>query len=137
MTAMSDTAFLERRRVSSPTRRLGEIDGASGRSSLGMGGREAGWLGLATIRIPVTRANRAVLREMRARELALWDEEASGTSSTGSSRVNVPREDRESQVILLLLAGAALALWLQAATAAVRFVEGWEAFRGWVTAMIG
>lgn len=94
-------------------------------------------MGLATIRIPVTRANRAVLREMRARELALWDEEASGTSSTGSSRVNVPREDRESQVILLLLAGAALALWLQAATAAVRFVEGWEAFRGWVTAMIG
>jgi hypothetical protein len=74
---------------------------------------------------------------MRARELALWDEEASETSSTGSARVNVPREDRESQVVLLLLAGAALALWLQAATAAVRFVEGWETFRGWVTAMIG
>jgi hypothetical protein len=102
-----------------------------------MGGRQAGWLGLAPIRIPVTRANRAVLRELRARELALWDEGASGAASTGSNRVTVPREDRESQVILLVLGAAGLALWLQSATAAVRFVEGWETFRRWVTAMIG
>jgi hypothetical protein len=69
--------------------------------------------------------------------LALWDEGAQGNPDKVSSRLNVPREDRESQFILLVLGAAGLALWLQSATAAVRLVEGWETFRGWVTAMIG
>jgi len=97
------------------------------------------WAGLnvAPIRIPVTRANQAVLRELRARELALWDEETPDGDGGVPNRVELPREDRESQVILLVLGAAALALWIQAATAAVRFLEGWEAFRVWVAALLG
>lgn len=114
---MSDTAILEWRRA-----------------------RDSGLrtrLGVPAIRIPVTRENRAVLRELRARELALWEGPASGSSGAVSNRVEVPQEDRESLAILLLLGGAALALWLQAATAAVRFVEGWDLFRGWLASVLG
>jgi len=83
---------------------------------------------VSPIRIPVTRENRAALRLLRAKELEIWDT----TRGPTSGRVEVPKEDRESQLILLLLAAAAAALWLQATSAAVGFVDGWEGFRVWV-----
>lgn len=94
-----------------------------------------GW-DLPPIRIPVTPANQSVLRELRARELALWEGDAAAGAESVSHRLQVPRDDRESQVILLLLGGAALALWLQATTAAVRFVDGWETFVAWVEGVL-
>lgn len=136
---MSDTAFLERRRVRSSGLRTRGTGRGFGRGLTPGAGGLVSWPGseVDPIRIPVIPENQTVLRELRARELALWDRSAPGGGDPVSNRVDVPKDDRESQVILLILGGAALALWLQATTAAVQFVEGWEAFRGWVSAILG
>lgn len=125
---MSDTEILEWRLARS---RPGERERATSGAAGGIAG-----LKVPSIRMPVTAANREALREMRARELSLWEDSFTGRRGTPANRVEMPKEDRESQMILLVLAGAALALWLQTASAAVEFVERWETFRalveGWV-----
>lgn len=130
MAGMSETDFLERKGRRPGEGGWGEFRPVCGRSAKpGVGDAKPGIApGLLPIRIPVTRENRSALRVLRARELELWE----ATQGTVSGRVEVPREDRESLVILLVLGAVALALWLQATSAAVGFMEGWEGFRVWV-----
>lgn len=114
--------------------------GARGESCPPGGGRalsRGGERGCESVRIPVTPENREVLRSMRARELATWEAATGGAGVQATGRLELPRPDRESQWILLLLAGTGLGLWLQATTAAIRFLEGWEEFRAWIEASVG
>ena len=127
---MSETEFLERKGRQPSGTGHGRFTAGSRRDANREGeGSKAGlFRAVSPIRIPVTRENRSALRLLRAKELEIWD----ATNGPISGRVEVPKEDRESQFILLLLAAAAAALWLQATSAAVGFVEGWEGFRSWV-----
>ncbi|MBL9127367.1 MAG: hypothetical protein JNL97_06960 [Verrucomicrobiales bacterium] len=85
----------------------------------------------------MTPENRGVLRELRARELALWEDAPGDAGASPRGSLETPREDRESQLILMLLGATALAIWLHTTVAAMRFVEGWDSFRGWIAAIVG
>ncbi len=125
---MSDTAFLERDSSggcgSGP--QAGEGDDGCGSA--------AGWRRVPSVRIPVTPENRAMLREMRARELAGWE----GDVEVGGGVEGMwPREARETQGLLVLFGAAAVAFALQATPLVGRVMEVWEWVRGLVLAGLG
>ncbi len=138
---MSDTAFFERRWSADNERWQGEGDpevrGGRGPGPGRDSGSQGGEAGLPPIRIPVTPKNQAMLRELRARELALWEESMPDGVFEIPIRWEEPRPDRESRLILVLLGGGALALWLQASSMAVQLVAGWDRFRGWLELILG
>ena len=108
---MSETAFLERSSLT-PWNEGGDLTrggAARGKSLPKESLLSAKGFGRPPIRIPVIPENRGVLRELRARELALWDGQELVRDEEVGNRVDAGREDRESQLILLLLGGAALA----------------------------
>ncbi len=82
-----------------------------------------------TIRIPVTRANRARLRHLRALELGPWIDSGLASHSPTSKRSDPPAPDRESQVIVLVLATAALAMLVQSTPVVAAFLDRWGIFR--------
>jgi hypothetical protein len=87
------------------------------------------------IRIPVIPENRERLRKLRARELEVWGEEATGAEER-PGYLNPP-PDREGAWVLLLLGGVAAGALLQSSTWLLAFVEQWERFRSLVQSMVG
>ncbi|MGE3311722.1 MAG: hypothetical protein AB7O66_17280 [Limisphaerales bacterium] len=137
---MSDTAFFERQTIPGAGDALGsgEWDAPAMNTERGWDSRDPGLSAdLPPIRIPVTPRNQSILRELRARELELWEESMPGGEGGAPTDSEAPGTDRESRLILFLLGGGALALWLQASTLAAQLLAGWDRFRAWWTMILG
>lgn len=112
---MSDTAILERKPLTT-VRNVPELR-----------------IPMPAIRIPVTRSNQARLRALRARELEPWQEAGLVQDQEPNVKragfLNPKASDREANLILLVLAAAALAFMVQSTAAATMFVSQWERFQ--------
>lgn len=87
---------------------------------------------MPSIRIPVTPANRRLLRRIRARELADWQQPKGANITLEHLRPVQPAEDAVAQRLFMFLALATVGALVQHGSALFRFVEGWSTFAGWI-----